>query len=57
MSKKKSISYSVDEELKSRIDHYAKIKGYETASAFSRIAVVQHMRRHPLRKDELSAEE
>jgi hypothetical protein len=57
MTKSKPISYSVDEKIKKEIDHYAKIKGHGTASILSKFAVISHMRRHPLKKNELMKED
>lgn len=54
MSKKKTISYSVEPKIKKQIDHYARVKGFVTASAMSRIAIMAYMSRTPLKKCDMA---
>ena len=42
---KKTIAFSVTEEEKSFLDNYAKSRGVNTASALSRIALFEYIRR------------
>ncbi len=50
---KKTISYAVEnEEAKAYWNYYARVKGFKSAGALGRVALVQYGARHPLKPNE-----
>ena len=56
MAKRKTISFSVDEEDYQKIKDYARIKGHggqQPTSTFAHFAVFQYMKKYPLSEAEI----
>jgi hypothetical protein len=52
MPKRKPITFTVDENQKEEIQHYAKTKGFDTASNLARMAIFAYMRKNALKPEE-----
>lgn len=48
------IQFNIDTTKKDEIEHYAEIKGFRNAGELSRFAIVQYMRKNPLKDSEKS---